>query len=195
MTNPGDYLAKALKKFRNSRSWSLDRTAEKTGVSKAMLGQIERGESSPTVATLWKIATGLEVSLSSFIAPLPDEPNGMIIRKADDIRQHPAGGGLKIAPLFPFDERFGFEYLELTFKGGYERISEPHEPGVTEFISIISGELEIWFEKRWHSLGKGRSIRFAGDMEHGYRNSKTEDAVVMIVIHYPNRLNSQLSNP
>lgn len=60
-------IASVLKEQRQKRGWSLDKTAAATGVSKAMLGQIERQESSPTIATLWKIATGLECSFSSFI--------------------------------------------------------------------------------------------------------------------------------
>ena len=63
------YLASTLKNLRQARGWSLSRLADETGVSKAMLGQIERNESSPTVATLCKIATGLNVPFSSFIAP------------------------------------------------------------------------------------------------------------------------------
>ncbi|MEZ8384857.1 helix-turn-helix domain-containing protein, partial [Vibrio splendidus] len=43
-----------LKRLRQEKGWSLDKTAKETGVSKAMLGQIERGESSPTVAKLWQ---------------------------------------------------------------------------------------------------------------------------------------------
>ena len=52
------HLATTLKTQRQVRGWSLSKLAEETGVSKAMLGQIERNESSPTVSTLWKIATG-----------------------------------------------------------------------------------------------------------------------------------------
>ncbi len=55
------HLAYTLKTERQARGWSLARLAEETGVSKAMLGQIERNESSPTVSTLWKIATGLNI--------------------------------------------------------------------------------------------------------------------------------------
>ncbi|STU41010.1 Cro/CI family transcriptional regulator [Klebsiella pneumoniae] len=58
--NIAQHLAATLKTLRQQRGWSLSRLAEETGVSKAMLGQIERNESSPTVATLWKIATGPE---------------------------------------------------------------------------------------------------------------------------------------
>ena len=58
-------IAHHLQSVRKARGLSLDKTAQLTGVSKAMLGQIERGESSPTIATLWKIATGLACSFSS----------------------------------------------------------------------------------------------------------------------------------
>ena len=59
-----------LEALRQQRGWApVLRLAEETGVSKAMLGQIERNESSPTVATLWKIATGLNVPFSAFIVP------------------------------------------------------------------------------------------------------------------------------
>ena len=54
---------------RKERGWSLDKSAQQTGVSKAMLGQVECQESSPTIATLWEIATGLQCSFSSFLIP------------------------------------------------------------------------------------------------------------------------------
>ena len=54
-------IGNKLKNIRNSRNLSLDDVAELTGVSKAMLGQIERGKSNPTVSTLWKISTRLMV--------------------------------------------------------------------------------------------------------------------------------------
>ena len=61
-----------LKNLRAERKLSLGEAAELTGVSKSMLGQIERGESSPTIATLWKIATGLGVSFTALLES-PDQ--------------------------------------------------------------------------------------------------------------------------
>lgn len=187
MTNPQEHLARTLKEIRQARGWSLDRSAEITGVSKAMLGQIERGESSPTIATLWKIATGFEVSISCFLESAPKETGRAVVRDSAKIRQHPSADGMWIAPLFPFEACFGFEYLELTFEAGYERISAPHEANVSEIISVLDGELEILADGIWHRVHKGQSIRFAGDREHGYRNSGTGPCVVICVIHYPNR--------
>lgn len=185
MKNPKDHLAQTLKQARKDKGLSLDKTADLTGVSKAMLGQIERGESSPTVSTLWKIATGLDVSLTSFIEPKSPHSAATLVRTADDIRQHPAAEGLQIAPLYPYDAALGFEYMELTFESGYERLSEEHASGVIEFVTIISGSMEVLSDGTWHALSEGQSIRFAGDAPHGYRNKSQHPAKVLSVIHYP----------
>ena len=60
-------IGERLKEIRNTRQLTLDDVAELTGVSKPMLGQIERGQSIPTVTTLWEIATGLKTPLSFFL--------------------------------------------------------------------------------------------------------------------------------
>ncbi|MGS3177706.1 helix-turn-helix domain-containing protein [Aeromonas sp. XH] len=179
------YLAQRLKGLRTERGWSLDAAARETGVSKAMLGQIERGESSPTVATLWKIATGFRVSFSSFIEPTPDALDETLYRVADDIRQQPAGEGMQVAPLFPYEGRFGFELFELTLLPGYQRESEPHEHGVTEHVIVISGTMEVLVDGEWRSLDQGEAVRFAADRPHGYRNLGIAPAIFHNLIHYP----------
>lgn len=188
MGDPKNYLGETLKKIRKAQGLSLDKVAAQTGVSKAMLGQIERAESSPTVATLWKIATGLGVSFSNFIEhpPVP-ELQKTVLRTADELRRSSDSGGLLIAPLFPFEASLGFEYLELTFMPDYERTSPAHASGVVEIITVMSGEMEILAERVWHPLSVGQSIRFAADQPHGYRNRSGEPVKVLSVIHYPNR--------
>ncbi|WP_086929304.1 helix-turn-helix domain-containing protein [Agarilytica rhodophyticola] len=184
MKNSNQYLAQQLKAARQGKKWSLDKTAEATGVSKAMLGQIERGESSPTLATLWKIAGGFNSSISSFIEPPPVEARGVSFRHAADLQQQPGDDQVLVAPLFPFDQRFGFEMLELTLLPHYQRISEPHEPGVTEHVIVVEGEMELLLEDKWQPLAQGEAIRFAADQQHGYRNLNSRAAVFHNLIHY-----------
>ncbi|MBL4907767.1 MAG: helix-turn-helix transcriptional regulator [Sneathiella sp.] len=187
MDSPVDQISKSLKLWRVRKGWSLDRTSKETGVSKAMLGQIERGESSPTLATLWKIATGFNVSLSSLIEyPSEDEEHAVtLIRDADKIRQVIADDDMLVAPLYPFDPKVPFEYFELTFPPGYDRPSEAHRPGVIEFLTVTTGAMEILSEEEWHSVAKGQSIRFHADRPHGYRNLSKEPATALNVIYYP----------
>ncbi|MDO6762895.1 helix-turn-helix domain-containing protein [Agarivorans sp. 1_MG-2023] len=180
------YLAQALKTQRQQKKWSLDTAAKQTGVSKAMLGQIERGESSPTIATLWKIAGGFSTSLSTFLEPSISEQSSLQIRTADQLRQQPASDNMLVATLFPYEEKYGFEMYELTLLTGYQRVSEPHEPGVSEHIIVISGEMEVLVNRQWLSLQKGQALRFAADQEHGYRNLHPQTAVFHDIIHYPN---------
>ncbi len=179
------HLAQTLKAIRTDRGWSLDRTARETGVSKAMLGQIERGESSPTIATLWKIASGFQTSLSSFIEPTPEEENGTLCRSADQLRHQPGEKGMLVSSLFPYESRFGFEMFELTLLPDYERRSEPHESGVTEHVVVLSGEMELLLAGKWRPLRKGDAVRFAADHPHGYRNRSSEPVVFHNLIHYP----------
>ena len=72
MDNLNHMIGNRLREIRMKRGLSLDEVSRLTGVSKAMLGQIERAKSVPTVSTLWKIATGLKVSFSLFMEETQD---------------------------------------------------------------------------------------------------------------------------
>jgi len=177
-------LAATLQRLRGEFGWSLDRAAAETGVSKAMLGQIERGESSPTVATLWRIASGFRTPLSAFIEPPPALPAKPLFRAADALRGRPASDAMWVAPLFPYEPSFGFELLELTLAPGYERRSEPHLAGVVEHVIVVRGRMQILVDGRWRTLGEGEAVRFPADRPHGYRNPGDEPAVCHNLICY-----------
>ena len=185
MENLARFLSTTLKQLRQQRGWSLSRLAEATGVSKAMLGQIERNESSPTVATLWKIASGFQTSLSSLIEPAPPaSTDGVIRRSVEALRNQPGPDGMLVALLFPYAPQFRFELFELTLLPGYERLSEAHEPGVTEHVVVLRGLMEVLVEGEWIALGEGEAVRFAADRPHGYRNRQETPAVFHNLIHY-----------
>ncbi|NMF90187.1 helix-turn-helix domain-containing protein [Aromatoleum petrolei] len=178
-----EHLAATMRRLRAERGWSLDRAAGETGVSKAMLGQIERAESSPTVATLWRIASGFHTPLSAFIEP-PVRHEEAAFRCAAALRDRPASDPMWVAPLFPYDAHLGFELLELTLAPGYERHSEPHLAGVVEHVIVIHGTLEVLIDGCWHPLKEGDAVRFAADRPHGYRNLGDAPAVCHNLICY-----------
>ncbi|MGX5826034.1 helix-turn-helix domain-containing protein [Mesorhizobium sp. 43Arga] len=175
---------KLLKSIRHELGWSLDQTAGQTGVSKAMLGQIERGESTPTVATLWKIATGLQVPMTALLEPAREEGDVLLFRDAANLRVRPAPEGMQRALLFPYEARFGFELYELAFAPGFESISEPHDVGVVEHVTVQRGTVELLVGEEWRELREGQSLRFPADRRHGYRNRTQIEALVMDLIHY-----------
>ena len=188
MNDANRHLADTLRALRRARGWSLDRAAAQTGVSKAMLGQIERGESSPTVATMWKLADGFQASMSSLLEPPPPvQEDPLLLRRADHIRRQRTDGGMLAASLFPFEARFGFEVLEVTLLPDYERLADGHEAGVIEHVLVVTGALEIRVDGQWLALATGECLRFAADRPHGYRNRGTVPAVFHNLIHYRGR--------
>jgi len=133
-------ISLTLRTLRQEKSWSLDKASEKTGVSKAMLGQIEREESSPTIATLWKIASGFDTSFSSFIEAINPESNQSVYRRRKARQLHPADEKIRVMTLFPFDDQLNFEVFVIEFLPTCEHLSPPHQGGVIEHVVVTEGK-------------------------------------------------------
>ncbi|MGF1697793.1 XRE family transcriptional regulator [Vibrio kyushuensis] len=173
-----------LKRLRKEKSWSLDKAAKATGVSKAMLGQIERGESSPTIAKLWEIASGFDVSISDLISVSSNNEITSLFRDANELRREEYNVGFLVSLLFPFEPALGFEIFELTLTPDYQHHSDAHNLGVTEHIICTSGEMLVLFDDEWHELKEGQAVRFNANQPHGYKNISKKNAVFHNVIHY-----------
>ncbi len=166
-----DVVGTNLRAIRAARGLSLSGLAALSGVSKAMLGQVERGESSPTIATLWKLARGLELPLSAFVE--------------GPVEAGRVEGGFAYRTVFAFDPAFGTETFEITLGPGWEHRSEAHAGGVVEDVFAGSGEVEIGVAGVWQRCRVGEGVRFAADQPHGYRNPGPVPVRFCNTIHYP----------
>lgn len=184
MKNIYQRISLTLKELRHEKGWSLDKTAEKTGVSKAMLGQIEREESSPTIATLWKIASGFDVSFSSFIEDIHSEFKKPVLRRGKTQQLHPSDKKIHVMPLFPFDEQLNFEIFIIELLPACEHLSLPHQDDVIEHVVVTEGKMEVLVNGKWQALNKGEGLRFNANQPHGYRNLSSEIAIIHNIIHY-----------
>lgn len=184
MNNLNEKISNTLKNLRQERGWSLDITSQKTGVSKAMLGQIERGESNPTIAILWKIASGFDVSFSSFVEDLEAGSAEIFHRKGSLQQMNPDDDKILIQPLFTYDESLKFEVFIIELLPGCEHLSPPHQKGVIEHIIVSRGEMEVFANNMWHKVKENEGLRFNADQPHGYRNTSSTKAIFHDIIHY-----------
>jgi XRE family transcriptional regulator, regulator of sulfur utilization len=180
MENLHQHLSQALKQLRQANGWSLTLAAARTGVSKAMLGQIERGESSPTIATLWKIATGFNVPFSFFVQS-GAQPSGDVATFSQPNAQ------MQVKPLLPYDARLRFDLLEVTLAAGAQSDSSAHESGVIEQVVVLEGELLLGMAGSWRRLQAGEASQFAADQPHSYRNPLASPLRFHSLIHYLQR--------
>lgn len=176
-------VGRQLKLARQQRNWSLDYCARHTGVSKAMLGQIERGESSPTVATLWKIATGFALPLSYFLS---SEGLNTGLKEPDGTSAHSSSTSddLQIKTLLPFASDTRLELFQIVIQPNHSHLSLAHNQGVLEHIVVISGEMEYLCNGNWMCLTAGQVAKFCADQPHGYRNQTQQPTLFHNLIFY-----------
>lgn len=183
MNKINEIISENLKKLRELRNLSLDKVSKMTGVSKSMLGQIERGEVNPTISTLWKISYGLKISFTQLMSR-PErevefmEKNSIAPITADD-------GKFRAYTIFPFDDKRRFETYSIEVDSGGKVSAEPHPQGTQEFITVYSGEITVAVDEKEYMLYSGNSMRFKADRTHSYRNCGSDICTMSMVIYYP----------
>jgi transcriptional regulator with XRE-family HTH domain len=182
MENLSAVIGANLAEIRRKRGLSLDKVAELSGVSKAMIGQIERGESNPTVATLWKVALGLRIPFSELITEkrAPVE----IVHGADIQPVVDEAAGVKLFPLFPFERDRHFEIFLATLDPSASHASDPHASRSEEYIILIEGVIEITIGGDAYHLKAGDAIRCHADRPHFYRNLADRPVRFLNIIYY-----------
>lgn len=176
-------LSKNLKSIREKEKLSLEKVSQLTGVSKTMIGQIERGDSSPTLTTIWKIANGLKVSFTSLINN--PQPDTKVVLRNDVQVLSEDNGRYKVYPSFPFQDNRNFEIYMVEIDTEGKLSSEAHKEGTEEFITVFEGKLTIDINDCQYTLNNGDSIRFKADRPHTYTNSGRTLTRLSMTIYYP----------
>ena len=176
-------VGKNLRKLRGQRGLSLEKLAGASGVSRAMLGQIELGQSAPTINVLWKIARALDVPFSALISSTAATGSHVLrLSQAKKLMSH--DGSFVSRALFPFDAPRRVEFYELRLAPHAVEIAHPHPPGTTENLVVSVGEIEIEAGGERHTLEQGDAIFFEADAPHAYRNTGRGAALLYLVMTY-----------
>lgn len=176
-----------LRRLRVKRGLSLERLARVSGVSRAMLGQIELGQSTPTINVLWKIARAFDVPFSTLITD-SQVPNATVIQREGAKRLTSSDGSFTSRALFPINSARMTEFYELCLAPGAIERAEAHPSGTTENLVVTSGRVEIRVDHERHELRDGDAILFEADVPHAYSNIGDADAQMYLVMTYAERL-------
>lgn len=178
-----ELLGKNLRRLRTRRGLSLERLAQESTVSRAMLSQIELGRSAPTISVLWKISTALGVQFAALISS-KGRTGVEVLRAEQSKRLVNRDGGFSSRALFPYDAPRRVEFYEVRLAAGAVEEAEPHAPGTTEYLVVSRGAVEVQVEAARHALAQGDSMVFQADVPHAYRNSGASEAVGYLVMTY-----------
>ena len=162
---------------------SLRDLADRSGVSAPMLSQVERGETSPTLAVAERIAFGLELSLSQLVRL--DEGDGVSVVRADERRR---GGGREHAyevltpPLPGLRAEVSLHTLAPGAATAGPDDPPMHEPGSRETAIVDSGPVRFVCGGAAHDLEDGDSVTFDADLPHHFENPGRDDARFYAVV-------------
>lgn len=172
-----------LRRLRMRRGLSLEKLSQRSGVSRAMLGQIELGQSAPTINVLWKIARALDVTFATLIQAR--EAGGTTVLKKSQAKVLTSSGGqFSSRALFPFDGPRRAEFYELRLAPGGKEIADAHAPGTLENLVVAEGSLDLLVGKETHRLEAGDAIVFEADVPHTYANGGAKECVMYLVMTY-----------
>lgn len=162
-------VSRNLKRIRKSREMSLDDVAKQTGISKSMLGQIERGVSTPTVETLGKIVSGLRISFNSLISAAK---NDVVLVSKEELTPSYVSGNTdyKAYEYFPYEEDRTFEIYQMDLEPNARYSSESHGDNTYEYLTVMSGTLIVKVDDQCFKVEEENSIRFPTNCRHEYIN-------------------------
>ena len=172
-----------IRALREAMGHSLRDLAERSGVSAPMLSQVERGETSPTLAVAEKIAAGLELTLSQLLRL--DEGEHVSVSRAGERRRFERGGHRfeELTPPLP-GQRADVSLHTLRAGATTGGPDDPpiHEPGSRETAFVLSGVLALTVDGTRHELHAGDSVTFDADLPHHFENDGEEQARFLAVI-------------
>ena len=183
IVDPAKRVGRVLKRVRFDRDMTLDEAAELTGVSKTMLGQIERGSSSPTISILWKIAKGLRISLSNLLNE--DELQYKAVNIEEDIQPvYDADKKMVLYDVFPFNPINGFEYFYIKLLPHTVHPAEAHRDSMEEYIVVTQGTLSLTVDNKTYILKAPACISFMPNVPHIYANDGDDVVVFQNIMKY-----------
>jgi transcriptional regulator with XRE-family HTH domain len=179
----GPHVGDRIRALRDAMGFSLRDLAERSGVSAPMLSQVERGETSPTLAVATKIAAGLELTLSQLLRL--DEGEHVMVSRAGKRRRYRRGGHSfeELTPPLP-GQRADVSLHTLKPGAATGGSDDPpmHEPGSRETAVVLTGTLALVVDGSRHELRSGDGVTFDADLPHHFENEGEEPTRFLAVI-------------
>lgn len=170
-----------LKEARKAQGLSLDAIANLSGVSRSMVSQIERGESSPTIATLWNLTRALNVDFAGLLDQRTQGDKIEVLRAHEIPTIENMGHGCRIAILSPPEDAGGHEIYDVRFEENGVLASQPHAHASVEQLTVLEGSVRVTSGTATSELGLGDTARYKADIEHEIAAQNGQARIFLIV--------------
>ncbi len=192
---PAPQLGGTLQAARKQRRLTLDQLASRSGISKSMLSQIERGKVNPTFVVLWNLTQSLGIELSELLGTSQDQERhaGAIthVKAYSTPTIKSADGKCQLRILGPTRTVLPMEWYEISFEPESELDSQAHAKDTYEHLTVLSGQLRIHLPGQVIELMEGETLRYPSDQSHKIENREKSPAQALLVMALPGQYNGK----
>lgn len=175
-------LGARVRDLRRERGLTLQGLAEKSGVSRAMISKLERGEKNPTLVIAARLAEGLEVTLSQ-LAGMEERREVIVVPKDRRMTMRDPETGFERQLLSPSFAGRGLEFVRNVIpEGATSGEFPPHKKGAEEYIVVERGRMLAILGGEEHLLEEGDSLYFEADVAHRFDNAGERECSYYLVI-------------
>lgn len=159
-------LGKTIQRLRKAYNLSLSELAEQSGVAKSIISQIERNETNPTLATIWRLSQALDVSIERFLVSSDEEPFIEKSSKGDTPILVSDDGKIRLAIIGWLKTVEWLQWYDMQAEPGGVLDSDPHQRGSIENLSVLKGTFEVEVGGATEIAHAGESLRYRCDRQH-----------------------------
>jgi transcriptional regulator with XRE-family HTH domain len=159
-------LGKTIQRMRKAYNLSLSELAEQSGVAKSIISQIERNETNPTLATIWRLSQALDVSIERVLATTDEEPFIDRSSRADTPILVSEDNKMRLAIVGWIKTVEWLQWYDVQSDPGGVLDSEGHQRGSVECLSVIEGEFEVEVGGVTQRAKAGETLRYRCDRHH-----------------------------
>ena len=175
-------LGKTIQRLRKAYNLSLSELAEQSGVAKSIISQIERNETNPTLATIWRLSQALDVSIERVLATNDEEPFIEKISRADTPNLVSEDGLVRLSIVGWIKTVEWLQWYEVTAEPGGILDSDPHQRGSVESLTVTEGMFEVDVAGTHHRARAGETLRYRCDRPHSVRCIGDSPAKAIMVV-------------
>ncbi|WP_127090059.1 helix-turn-helix domain-containing protein [Aquabacter cavernae] len=164
-------LGKTIQRLRKAYNLSLSELSEQSGVAKSIISQIERNETNPTLATVWRLSQALDMSVERVLASSDDGPFLEKLSRADTPLLVSEDGLCRLSIIGWIKTVEWLQYYDFHAEPGGELDSDGHQRGAIECLSVLEGALEVDVAGAVETVKAGETLRYRCDRRHVIRNT------------------------
>lgn len=174
-------LGRTIQRLRKAYNLSLSELSEQSGVAKSIISQIERNETNPTLATVWRLSQALDMSIDRFMAATDDEPFVEHLTRGDTPILVSEDGKCRLTITGWIKTVEWLQWFDFVAEPGGELVSDGHQRGSVECLSVLAGELQVECGDVIETARAGETLRYRCDRRHIIRNVSGETAHATMV--------------